>query len=121
MADAKGRPIRMVLSAGHRSDHVGALAMLSPLPQAAVLLADRGYDANWFGEALADLGVPCIPSRRTRKVAIPHDPVAYASVTASRTPLPASRTGDALPPATIAAPTSSSTSSPLPTCSDYES
>ena len=77
VADAKGRPIRMFLSAGHRSDYVGALAMLSSLPQAKVLLADRGYDADWFREALADRSsVPCIPSRRNRKVAVPHDLIA---------------------------------------------
>jgi hypothetical protein len=45
VANAKGRPIRMFLSAGHRSDYVGALAMLASLPQAKVLLADRGYRA----------------------------------------------------------------------------
>lgn len=68
----------MFLSAGHRSDYVGALAMLSSLPPAKVLLADRGYDADWFREAVTDQGVaPCIPSRRSRKIAIPHDPVAY--------------------------------------------
>ena len=68
----------MFLSAGHRSDHLGALAMLSSLPQAKVLLADQGYDADWFREALADRGIsPCIPLRRNREVVIPHDPVAY--------------------------------------------
>ena len=68
----------MVLSARHRSDYVGALAMLCSLPQAKVLLADRGYDADWFREALADrIIVPCIPSRRNRQVPVPHDPVAY--------------------------------------------
>lgn len=66
----------MVLSARHRSDYVGALAMLCSLPQAKVLLADRGYDADWFREALADRSiVPCIPSRRNRQVPVPHDPV----------------------------------------------
>jgi len=67
----------MFLSAGHRSDYVGARAMLSSLPTANVLLADRGYDADWFREALSDRGIAaCIPSRRGRRAAIPHDPVA---------------------------------------------
>lgn len=68
----------MFLSAGHRSDYVGAQAMLSSLPTANVLLADRGYDADWFREALTDRGIAsCIPSRRNRKLAVPHDPALY--------------------------------------------
>ncbi len=78
VADAKGRPIRMFLSAGHRSDYVGAWAMLSSLPKAGVLLADRGYDADWLREVLADRGIAaCIPSRRGRRAAVPHDRLLY--------------------------------------------
>ena len=48
------------------------------LPKAGVLLADRGYDANWFRNALTDMGIqPCIPSRRNRKVPIKHDKRRY--------------------------------------------
>ena len=51
----------MFLSAGHRSDYLGAKALLSSLPQAKTLIADRGYDADWFRWALADRGIePCI-------------------------------------------------------------
>jgi transposase len=68
----------MFLSAGHRSDYVGARALLSSLPQARILLADRGYDADWFRWALADRGIAsCIPSRKGRKIPIPHDPALY--------------------------------------------
>lgn len=68
----------MFLSAGHRSDYLGAKAMLSSLPKAKTLIADRGYDADWFRWALADRGVAaCIPARRGRKVPIPHDPALY--------------------------------------------
>jgi transposase len=42
LADAKGRPIRMFLSAGQTSDSIGARALLRSTPKAAVLLADRG-------------------------------------------------------------------------------
>ena len=38
----------MFLSAGQTSDYTGAAALLSVMPQAKVLLADRGYDADWF-------------------------------------------------------------------------
>ena len=68
----------MFLSAGHRSGYVGARAMLSSLPKAEVLLADRGCDADWLREALADRGIAaCIPSRRGRRAAVPHDPVLH--------------------------------------------
>lgn len=78
VADTKGRPIQMFLSAGHRSDYVGALALLSSLPPAKALIADRGYDADWLRAALADRGiVACIPARRGRRTTIQHDPSLY--------------------------------------------
>ena len=41
------------LPAGQRTgDYIGAAALLSTLPQAGALLADRGYDADWFRNAL---------------------------------------------------------------------
>ena len=51
VSDAKGRPIRMYLSAGQTSDYMGAAALLSSQPKATTLLADRGYRAivcHWF-------------------------------------------------------------------------
>ena len=78
LADAKGRPIHMFLSAGQTSDYIGARALLPTIPQAGALLADRGYDADWFRNALIELGIsPCIPSRLGRKVQIPHDAALY--------------------------------------------
>ena len=78
VTDALGRPIRMFLSAGNLSDYKGALALLSSLPKAKWLLADRGYDADWFRNALKERKIaPCIPSRKNRKVAIPHDAKRY--------------------------------------------
>ena len=68
----------MFLSAGQTSDHTGAAALVRSLPKAGVLLADRGYDANRFRNALTDMGIqPCIPSRRNRKVPIEHDADLY--------------------------------------------
>jgi transposase len=44
------------------------------------MLADRGYDADWFREGLQERNIkPCIPSRRNRKVIIPHDTKIYRS------------------------------------------
>ena len=38
----------------------------------------RGYDADWFRNALIALDIQlCIRSRKDRKVAIPHDPTLY--------------------------------------------
>ena len=78
VCDSKGRPIQMYLSAGQTSDFTGAAGLLSTLPAAKVLLADRGYDANWFRNALIDKGIiPCIPSKKNRKVQIEHDAILY--------------------------------------------
>ena len=78
LADARGRPIRMFLSAGQTSDYIGARALLSSIPQARALLADRGYDADRFRNALIGMGIsPCIPSRIGRKAPIQHDADLY--------------------------------------------
>ncbi len=78
VTDALGRPLRMFLTAGQRSDYIGARALLDGLPSSEHMLADRGYDADWYREALEDKGItPCIPSRKGRKVPIPHDETLY--------------------------------------------
>ena len=60
------------------SDYKGAALMLSAMPKAKQLLADKGYDADWFRAALAKRRItPCIPSKANRKTAIPHDAVLY--------------------------------------------
>ena len=42
------------------------------------LLADRGYDADWFRNALIEMGIPpCIPSSKGRKAPILHDAELY--------------------------------------------
>jgi transposase len=69
----------MALTAGQTSDYIGARLLLAQIPAARTLLADRGYDADWFRKALIERNIlPCIPSRACRRVPIPHDPVAYA-------------------------------------------
>ncbi len=68
----------MFLSAGQTSDHIGARALLSQVPHTEVLLADRGCDADWFRNALIELRIsPCIPSKLSRTVQIPHDAALY--------------------------------------------
>lgn len=52
--------------------------MLSSIPPATALLADRGDDADWFRQVLTERGItPCIPSRTSRKIVIPHDKALY--------------------------------------------
>ena len=68
----------MLLSEGQTSDFRGAALMVDALPKAKALLGDKGYDADWFRVALADLNIDaCIPSKANRKVPIPHDKVLY--------------------------------------------
>ena len=68
----------MLLSEGQMSDYKGAALMIDALPNARAMLGDRGYDADWFREALATRGItPCIPSKANRKVPIPHDRTLY--------------------------------------------
>lgn len=60
------------------SDYKGAALVLNALPDAKELLADRGYDAGWFRDALMAKGItPCIPSKKNRKIQIPYDKTLY--------------------------------------------
>ena len=68
----------MLLSEGQMSDYKGAALMIDALPPAKELLADKGYDANWFRHALAERGITaCIPSKSNRKEPIEHDRELY--------------------------------------------
>ena len=51
-------------------------ALLYVMPQAKVLLADRGHNAVFLRNTLIAIGITaCIPSRKSRKVLIGHDAV----------------------------------------------
>ena len=78
VCDGQGRPLVLLLSDGQMSDYKGAALMFDVLPKAKELLGDKGYDADWFRDALAKRGItPCIPSRSNRRVPIPHDRMLY--------------------------------------------
>jgi transposase len=78
VTDAKGRPISLFLTAGQTSDYIGARALLPSIPSADVLLADSGYDAGWFREALIERAItPCIPPRKARKIDVQYDKTLY--------------------------------------------
>ena len=47
---------------------------MNGLPEVEWLLAGRGYDADWFRDALINMGIkPCIPGRKSRKKTIKYD------------------------------------------------
>jgi transposase len=67
-----------VITAGPVSDYIGARALLSSLPKVDWLLGDRGYDADWFPEALQDNGIrACIPGRKQRNTPVQYDKRRY--------------------------------------------
>ena len=69
----------MLLTEGQTSDYKGAALMLDALPKAKAMLGDRGYDADWFRDALIAKGIVHRASRQraNRKIAIPHDRALY--------------------------------------------
>ena len=78
VTDANGRPLSFFMTAGQISDYTGAAALLDDLPKAQWLLGDRGYDADWFRDALHGKGIkPCIPGRKSRLVPIKYDKRRY--------------------------------------------
>lgn len=89
--------------------------MLDALPPAKAMLGDRGYDGDWFRDALTARGIaPCIPSKVNRKTPIPHDPVLYPSAQDREHVRQALGLGAASTPATIAALTPACPLSPSP-------
>ena len=57
VVDANGLPVRVALTAGETHDNRLAGSLLSRLKSGAMLLADRGYDADW---------IKLLPPRRAR-------------------------------------------------------
>jgi transposase len=78
VCDGEGKPLVLLLTEGQMSDHKGARLILDALPPAQSLIADRGYDSDWFRQALIDRGTtPCIPPTKCRKRPIPYDKMLY--------------------------------------------
>ncbi len=84
----------MLLSEGQMSDYKGAALMIDAFPKAKALLGDKGYDADWFRQALTERGItPCIPSKANRKSRSTTTRPSTVSATKSRTCSAGSRTG----------------------------
>lgn len=78
VCDGQGRPIVLLLSEGQMSDYKGAALMIDALPKAKSLLGDKGYDADWFRQALQERGItPCIPPKSNRKAPPEYDKLLY--------------------------------------------
>lgn len=74
VTDADGRPIRFFMTAGQVSEYSGSAAPLGNMPKAERLLADRGYDAERFREALKGKGIEsCFPGRKSHDKPIRHE------------------------------------------------
>ncbi|MEO1293000.1 MAG: IS5 family transposase [Pseudomonadota bacterium] len=69
VCDGEGRPLAMCLTAGQRSDHVGAKILYPTLPEGGgrLLIGDKGYDSDEYRAALKAKGLTaCIPPRKKR-------------------------------------------------------
>jgi transposase len=77
LADALGRPLRFIVTAGQVGDITQAPTLLEGQIGDAVL-ADKAYDSNALRAIIAGIGATAvIPSNRTRRIIIPHDAVVY--------------------------------------------
>lgn len=77
LADALGQPLRLIVTAGQVSDATQAPALLEGQAGNAVL-ADKAYDSNGLRAIIGQIGAQAVlPSNRMRKIAIPHDALAY--------------------------------------------
>jgi transposase len=74
LVDTNGLPIRLALSPGEAHDNRLAGKLLSRLQSGSMLLADRGYDANWIRDLTMKTGAWAnIPPRSNRR-----DPICFS-------------------------------------------
>jgi len=78
VCNGAGKPVALLLTEGQVSDYKDAAQLIDSLPPANELLADRGYDADWFRNGLRHKGIsPCIPPKRNRKNPASYDKELY--------------------------------------------
>ena len=89
VVDSNGLPVRLALSPGQAHDVRLAGKLLSRLKVGSMLLADRGYDADWIRELAMKKGAWAnIPSKSNRS-----DPICFNPSTALATRSSGSSTG----------------------------
>jgi len=77
LADTFGQPLRFRITPGQASDMISAPGLLEG-QQAGAVPADKACDGNDLRDQIAGMNATAaIPSKRNRKVAIPHDPSIY--------------------------------------------
>ena len=77
LTDALGNLVRFKLLPGQRSEITGVAELIEGLTFGA-LMGDRAFDADHLRETLQERGATAvIPSKRNRKVPVPHDEEAY--------------------------------------------
>ena len=78
VVDANGLPVRLALTRGETHDNRLAGKLLSRLKSGSMLLADRGYDADWIRELATRRGAWAnIPPKRNRSNPINFSPYLY--------------------------------------------
>jgi transposase len=78
VVDTNGLPVRLGLTAGEAHDNRLALSLLSRLRSGSMLLADRGYDADWIRAFATERGAWAnVPPRSNRKEPICFSPHLY--------------------------------------------
>jgi transposase len=74
VADANGRPLNFFITAGQINEYTGAARHARRLTQSQVDAGRRGYDAEWFRDAVEQKGIKrCIPSRKSRSFSVKYD------------------------------------------------
>jgi transposase len=78
VVDSSGLPVRLALTTGEAHDNRLAAKLLSRLKSGSMLLADRGYDADWIRTLDRQHGGWAnIPPRNNRKEALTFSPYLY--------------------------------------------
>jgi transposase len=78
LVDTNGLPVRLALTAGEEHDNRLAGKLLSRLKSGSMLLADRGYDADWIRDLVRQHGAWAnIPPKRNRIEALCFSPYLY--------------------------------------------
>jgi transposase len=78
IVDANGLPVQVALTTGEAHDSRLARKLLSRLKSGTMLLADRGYDADWIRALAAKKGAWAnIPPKRNRNSPISFSPYLY--------------------------------------------
>ena len=68
LTDARGLPIKFLLTPGQAHDLLGADTLLIDLGEGDVLLGDKAYDADWLRQRIAAQGAaPNIPDKSNRR------------------------------------------------------